>query len=42
MHAEKRIPDLEDDVKELEAVNRRPKEELKKQNSVVLSKKIVG
>ncbi len=29
MHAEKRIPDLEDDVKELEAVNKRLKEELK-------------
>jgi hypothetical protein len=30
MHAEKRIRDLEDDVKELEAVNKRLKEELKK------------
>ncbi len=29
MRAEKRIPDLEDDVKELEAVNKRLKEELK-------------
>jgi hypothetical protein len=29
MHAEKRIRDLEDDVKELEAVNKRLKEELK-------------
>jgi hypothetical protein len=29
MHAEKRIRDLEDDVEELEAVNKRLKEELK-------------
>ena len=29
MHAEKRIRDLEDDVKELKAVNKRLKEELK-------------
>ncbi len=29
MRAEKRIRDLEDDVKELEAVNKRPEEELK-------------
>ncbi len=29
MHAEKRICDLEDDVKELEAVNKRLKKELR-------------